>query len=56
MAIKEDNIFDIIVVRAKNGIILPGHRKPVNIASVLADSMSKCNLLLRSLMAITAVL
>jgi len=55
IVVKEDNRFEILIVRSKAGIIFFPDKPPVHIVFVLAGSRNERNFHLRSLMAIAQI-
>ena len=49
------NLFDILLLRCKGGVLFPGHEAPVHMAFVLVGSEDKRNFHLRALMAISHI-
>ena len=50
-----ENLFDVLMLRCKGGVIFPGHEVPVHIAFILAGSKDQRNFHLRALMAISNI-
>ncbi len=50
-----DNLFDIVLVRAKEGIVFPNNPEPVHVMFALAGSRDQRNYHLRALMAIAQI-